>query len=107
MGRIPKRRPEVFYVVVIEDRPLVAFKGVSLAEARPLILEQWFLDELKSQTSEGTPLWDGTAKLVVRTATGAEVKMAGEAINASNETDELQLAYLVKVDRPDRFKVRK
>jgi hypothetical protein len=101
MGRIPKRRPEVFYVVEVQGRPLVAFKAVSLAEARQLINERWFLEELNCETSEGVPLWQGTAKLVVRAATGAEAEIAAPAMNATKEADELHLFYLVRIDRLD------
>jgi hypothetical protein len=99
MGRFPKRRPTIIYVVQIDERPVVAFGAVSKAEARELIKELWFKTELGGLTSDGIPLWNHQAKVGVRAATFSEVEAAAPILAAANPSESLALAYLVKLDR--------
>jgi hypothetical protein len=99
MGRYPKRRPMITYVVHIDERPIVAFRAVSQTEARELIKELWFQTELQARTSHGIPLWRSRAKLSIRAATASEAEAATPLLIAVNPSEGLALAYLVALDR--------
>lgn len=91
---------ESVYALEIEGVPTVAFAARNFAEAASLRKEHWFLDDLKNTRSHGQPLWDGKARLSVRSAATAESKnyrlAAGAIIDGS---DDLFVFYLVEVDR--------
>jgi hypothetical protein len=99
MGRFPKRRPTIIYVLHIDDRPVVAFQAVSQAEARELMKEIWFQSELRGLTSDGIPLWGDQAKVGVRAATASEAEVAAPILVSPIYSEGLALAYLVKLDR--------
>jgi hypothetical protein len=98
-GTLPKRRPEIVYVVLVDDRPVVAFKAVSQAEARELVRERWFRSDLRRRANEGVPLWSDQAKIRVRAATPIEVFAAAVVLNGAEASDRIALAYLVKIDK--------
>jgi hypothetical protein len=89
----------ITYVVHIDERPVVAFRAVSHAEARELINEMWFQTELQSLTSDGMPLWSDQAKVSVRVASAHEAEAAAPILSAENPSEGLALAYLVALDR--------
>ena len=74
----------ITYVVHIDERPVVAFRAVSHAEARELIKEMWFQTELQSLTSDGMPLWSDQAKVSVRAASAHEAEAAAPSLSAEN-----------------------
>jgi hypothetical protein len=64
MGRYPKRRPLITYVVHIDERPVVAFRAVSQTEARELIKELWFQTELQARTATASEAEAATPLLI-------------------------------------------
>jgi hypothetical protein len=99
MGRFPKRRPMIVYVVTVDDRATVAFKAESQSEARGLPKEDWFRRELKRKRSSGTALWNGSEKLKVRAATGEEAASVASKLSGDLSLSEsLPMAYLIELD---------
>ena len=84
------------YYILEAERPIVLFQASGFVEARELKKERWLLDDLRSQTSAGVPLWDGKCSLNVRPATAEEVAVA--APSAEEDPDELVLTYLLPLD---------
>ena len=87
---------EAIYVLVIGDRPVLAFQAVNYREASSLPRETWLLDDLMEARSSGAPLWDRIAKLSVRRATSEETALFLETKKA--DSDDLTLVYLVELD---------
>jgi hypothetical protein len=95
MGRYPKQRlATTIYLVVVDDRPIVAFRAASFSEARELIKEPWFRASLRNKRSEGVPLWDGKAKLGVRCAKAVEAVFLTKVFVDQSEAS-LKLLYLI------------
>jgi hypothetical protein len=95
MARLPKRRPEVVYVITADDQPIVAYKATSQSEARELIKERWFQVELKRRTNiDAARASTNKTQLKVRRATAAEIEIVAATLAQSNQFG-IQLAYLV------------
>jgi len=94
--KLPKTdytRPESVFVLEVAGVPTIAFQAVSIMEARGLPREEWLRNDLREARSKGVPLWNGTAKITVRSAGADETKAA-----ALNGSDDLALVYLVDLD---------
>ncbi len=95
----PTKRSEVIYVLEISGRPILAFSAASQREALSLRHEQWLRDDLREAQVRGAALWDGKAKLSVRTATPAETAQYSENSEPStNGSGDLVLVYLVELE---------
>lgn len=75
-------------------------------QARELFLSEEFTADLRELTSDGAPLWDGEAALVVRRATEQEIEEFDDAeweddadLEEGEET--FNVVYLVEVDEGD------
>ncbi len=88
------------YVLEISEKPTLAFEATSYNEARSLTKEDWLREELARLQSNGLPVWDGQAKLIVRRAEEAEKQVFTEASEngQSSDVDELFFVYLVELD---------
>jgi hypothetical protein len=75
------------FTLAIAGRP-VAVTDAEEREARELFDSQDFKEDLLAMTSEGRPLWDGSAALDVRPASADEVDAFGEILD--EEGDDLQ-----------------
>lgn len=85
------------FVLVVGDRPILAFEARNTPEARELCSEPWMLDDLGTLTSEGIPIWNGKDKLSVRPASADEIKLFHEA-DGTEDAEEILLVYLVALD---------
>jgi hypothetical protein len=84
------------YTLEIGERPVLAFPARSFREAQSILKEDWLLSDLRAVKSQGMPIWDGKAKLVVRNADETEAgRFAREAKH--NEEDDLPIVYLVEL----------
>lgn len=91
----PKTSQSVF-VVVAGSTPLVAFEALSHSEAISLLREEWLLDDLRTATVEGQPIWDGKVKLTVRRGTAEEAARYHQTAEPStNGSGDLVLVYLL------------
>lgn len=92
----------------------VAITNANEDQARELFMSEEFQDDLKSFTSEGQPLWDGSATFNVRRASDDEIDafddaMAEDEEEWDNEEDEdedddesgIDVMFLVAVDEVD------
>ena len=93
------------FVVEIGGRPVLALAAGSLAEARQLCSEAWFAEELSAYRSGGSPIWDGSAEIVIRQAAAheaTELEIALSAERARKEYDGFIFAFLVPLDAPSQ-----
>jgi hypothetical protein len=96
------KTPPRVYVIETNNNALVAFEAITGREAKQLLKETWFREELSSLKSEGHQIWDGTSSLAVRIGSDNEIAEYRSAASrtTSKETDGLVLAYLVPLDGP-------
>src|SRR5437868_5483439 len=82
------------FTVEIEGNPIVSFEATSTREAAELLKEDWFRSELRSRTSSGAPLWNGTAAMRSRPANQCEIDRYRSMIDAAaDESGDLFLAF--------------
>jgi hypothetical protein len=89
------------FVLVSSGRAVLAFLADGLEQARDFCSQDWFMDELASYRSCGTPIWDGTSDLRIRGAKpceAAEVQIALATERCRKEYDGYVFAFLVPVD---------
>jgi hypothetical protein len=89
--------PSIF-TIVIDSKPVLVFEAKDLREAFELCHEKWLKSDLAEATSEGFPLWDGTAKIRARIALPEERALFVEAQNSNQPSDGLMLVYVVELD---------
>ena len=89
------------------------------ASAKDLFTCDGFKEDIKTMTSGGKPLWDGSAALNVRPATEDEIEVFEDALaeddgegdfvedpryaeaDSSDEDDEADIVFLVDIDEDD------
>ena len=86
----------------------VAITNADEDQARELFMSDEFKDDLRAFTSDGAPLWDGSAPLTVRKASEDETDafddaMDDEDLEDEDEDDEsgIDVMFLVDVDDMD------
>ena len=89
--------PTIF-TIEIGDTPTLTFEAQNMREAQELCHEQWLKDDLAQAKSHDVPLWDGKAKLRVRTALPDESAVFAEAKDNGQPSDGMMLVYLVELD---------
>jgi len=82
------------YTLEIAGKPVLAFPARSFREAQSLLKEEWLKTDLRETKSDGAPLWDGSAKLSVRNADGAESARFAQEVRRV-DADDLPIVYLV------------
>ena len=88
------------FTLEVDGRPTLAFEASNYSEARQLCKETWLLDDLSLLRSDGAPLRTAQSKLSARPATAEEVTAFNRVAGLENQSDDLALGYLVKLDRP-------
>ena len=89
----------IIATVEIDGRPTVAFEARNSKEASRLLKEHWFLEDLQELKTDGSPLWDGKARLRSRAASADEIeKYEAMAAEADDNTGDIVLAFLVPLD---------
>lgn len=89
----------IISTVEIDGRPTVAFEARNSREASQLLREHWFLEDLRELRTNGSPLWDGKARLRSRAASEDEIeKYVAMAAEAEDNTGDIVLAFLVPLD---------
>jgi hypothetical protein len=89
--------PSVF-TIEIGGTPTLTFEARNLREAHELCREEWLKQDLSQAKSEGTPLWNGKAKMRARIALPEESALFDMAKNNNQPSDGLMLVYLVELD---------
>jgi hypothetical protein len=89
----------IIATVEVDGRPTVAFEARNSREASQLLKEHWFREDLQELRTNGSPLWDGKARLRSRTASEDEIeKYEAMAAEAEDDTGDIVLAFLVPLD---------
>ena len=66
----------------------VAITNADQDQAHELFMSEDFKDDLKSFSSEGKPLWDGSSLLTIRRATDDEIEAFDEAMEDDDDLDD-------------------
>jgi len=90
--------PAIF-TLDVGGRPTLAFEAKNLRESQQLCHEHWLRSDIAGLMSNGSPLWDGKARLRARRSTDQEIALYREAARDALQTrGDLLLAYLVELD---------
>jgi hypothetical protein len=87
----------------------IAITNADQDQAHELFMSEDFKDDLKSFSSEGKPLWDGSALLKVRRATDDEIEAFDEAMEDDDDLDDededdedgIDVMFLTLIDEMD------
>ena len=85
----------------------VAITNADQDQAHELFMSEDFKDDLKSFSSEGKPLWDGSSLLTIRRATDDEIEAFDEAMedddldDEDGEEDGIDVMFLALIDEMD------
>ena len=100
------------------DGTAVAVINSDEASAKDLFTCDGFKEDIRTMTSDGKPLWNGTSPLKVRPATEDEIEPFEDALAEddgegdftddphhgdadSDDEDEADIVFLVDIDEPD------
>jgi hypothetical protein len=89
------------FILEVGSRAVLALSADSIAQARDLCTQHWFMDELGSYRSGGRAVWDGAAELTIRCANPCEAAKLDVALAmecARGEHDGFLFAFLVPLD---------
>jgi hypothetical protein len=86
------------YVLEIGDRPILAFQATSVREAREVLKEPWLREDLVRLRSNGTPLWDGAARMETGPAVGEHLAEVQAALENAPSGEDMAIVYLVRLD---------
>ena len=86
------------FILEIDQRPIVAFVATTLKEAFELAREDWLRNNLRILKSGNKPLWDGAAKINVRSAQPNEVATYKADVSELGNGDELGMSFVVELD---------
>ena len=95
----PYQRRDAVFALDVGNKPTLTFAANNLREARSITHEEWLHDDLRKARSNGTPIWDGQAKLTVRNALPEETEAFKEiSISVQDGSGDLVLVYLIELD---------
>jgi len=93
-----KHKPTIMiYTILADDKPVAAIEA-SGYEARELLKEQWFLQELSTLKVEGEPIYKAGTRLRARPATEDEWAVYDQECKMAEDADEILFVYLVALD---------
>jgi hypothetical protein len=101
LTRKPTTIEQKEFVLETSGRAVLAFLAGSLEQARDLIAQDWFTEELAAYRSGGQPIWDGAAEFRIRCANAAEaaeVQIALATDRCRREYDGYLFVFFVPVD---------
>ena len=88
----------IIYTILADDKPVAALEANS-TEARELLKETWFLEELATLKVDGEPLYKAGTKLRVRPATEEEWTIYEKEFSEADDADDVEFVYLIDLDR--------
>jgi hypothetical protein len=93
-----KHKPTILiYAILADDKPVAAIE-TSGNEARELLKEQWFLQELSTLKVDGEPIYKPGTRLRARPATEDEWAIYDQECKTAEDADEILFVYLVDLD---------
>jgi hypothetical protein len=94
-----KPKPQaIIYTILADDRPVAALEANG-TEARELLKEKWFLDELAALKVGGEPLYKSGTRLRARPATEEEWTICEKGCKEGDDADDIAFVYLIEPDR--------
>jgi hypothetical protein len=88
----------IVFTVDVDGKPTIAFEAKNLREAHELSSEEWLRADLCALKSDGMPICNAAARLKARIANEPERQAYYKAANVVQASEDLVLAYLVKLD---------
>ena len=88
----------MIYTILADERPVAALEATA-AEARELLKETWFANELAALKVSGQPLFKLGTRLRARPATEEEWIIYDQECRDADETEEIEFVYLISLDR--------
>jgi hypothetical protein len=93
-----KPKPQsLIYTILADDKPVAALES-SGPEARELLKERWFLQELTALKVDGEPIYQPATRLRVRPATEEEWAIYDQESKTAEPGEEILFVYLVDLD---------
>ncbi|HEX2652021.1 MAG TPA: hypothetical protein VHN11_00020 [Xanthobacteraceae bacterium] len=88
----------IIYTILADDNPVAALQATG-AEARELLKEKWFHEELAALKVDGQPLYKSGTRLRARPATEEEWRVYDQECKEAADADEIEFVYLVDLYR--------
>ena len=93
-----KPKPQsLIYTILADDKPVAALES-SGSEARELLKERWFLQELTALKVDGEPIYKPGTRLRARPATEEEWAIYDHESKTAESEEEILFVYLVDLD---------
>ena len=93
-----KLKPQsIVYTILADDKPVAALEA-SATEARELLKERWFIQELSALKVDGEPIYKTGTRLRARPATEDEWAIYDRECNTAEHSEEVLFVYLVDLD---------
>jgi hypothetical protein len=87
------------FTLVVGDRPILAFSAAGQEQAQEIVTEPWLKHDLSNLQSEGRPVWDGNAMILVRPASTSEIIAFHEKRDITLVGEgEILMAFVVALD---------
>lgn len=87
----------LIYTILADDKPVAALEA-SGQEARELLKERWFLQELSALHVDDEPIYKAGTRLRARPATEDEWAIYDKECKTAEDADEVSFVYLVDLD---------
>jgi hypothetical protein len=93
-----KPKPQsLIYTILADDKPVAALESSGL-EARELLKERWFLQELTALKVDGEPIYKPGTRLRARPATEEEWAVYDQETKTAEPGEEILFVYLLDLD---------
>ncbi len=92
----------LIYTILADDKPVAALEATG-QEARELLKEQWFKDELAALKVDGEPLYKQGTRLRARPATEEEWQIYDKECKTAEDADDVLFVYLIDLDPLDSY----
>ena len=89
---------KIIYTILADDRPIAAIEATGI-EARQLLRERWFAEELASLKVGGEPIYKSSTRLRTRASTEDEWAIYDQEAAKTDDPEDLLVVYLVDLDR--------
>ena len=93
----------LIYTILADDRPVAALNATG-PEAREILKEEWFLDELAALKIYGEPLYKPGTRLRARPSTEEEWQVYDKECKTADDADAVLFVYLIDLDPIDSYK---
>ena len=96
-GIMKLKSQAIIYTILADDKPVAALEANG-TEARELLKERWFLQELSALKVDGEPIYKNGTRLRARPATEDEWAIYDRECRTVENAEEILFLYLVDLD---------